>query len=191
MKMRYLIMFDYYSARVSLLRIIFLLVVTVGCGLFLISCDKDTGNTITAKIGGEWFTLEVAATNEDRTKGLMDRTEISDDGGMIFIFKDVRARSFWMKNCLVDMDVIYLDRAHRIVSAYNMKMQSPRGDDESEEAYEDRMRRDASYPSRGRAQFVIELKAGKIQELGLKAGEKVLLDKDRLKELVREADESP
>ena len=154
-------------------------------------CDDETSNTLTAKIGGKWFTLEIASNSATREKGLMGRTEIPSDGGMIFIFNDLQKRSFWMKNCLVDMDILYLDRSHRIVSAYNMKMQPPKGDHESEDDYEARIRRDAVYPSHDRSQFVIELKAGKIQELRLKRGEKVILDEDQLKELVRQADDSP
>jgi len=169
-----------------------ILVLLIGASPFLVACDDDDdAATTTAKIGGRWFTLEVAASTEDRAQGLMNRTEIPDDGGMIFIFKDSRERSFWMKNCLVDMDIIYIDRAHRIVSAHNMKNQPPKRDSESESDYEDRIRSSASYPSRGASQFVIELKAGKIQELRLQRGEKVILDADELKELVRKADDSP
>jgi len=172
-------------------RPLFFLLAAILPALLLTGCDKETTGTIPVKVGGEWFTLETAYTLDDRAQGLMFRTEIPEDGGMFFIFNDSRERSFWMKNCLVDMDIIYLDRALRIVSAYNMKAQPPRRDDESESEYEDRIRESADYPSRGPAQFVIELKAGKIQDLGIKRGEKIHVDEDRLKELIRLADDSP
>lgn len=172
----------------SLLTILILL---ISASTLLAGCDDEATGTTTAEIGRQWFTLEVAASTEDRAQGLMNRTEIPDDGGMIFIFKDSRERSFWMKNCLVDMDIIYLDRSHRIVSAYNMKKQPLKKHSESESDYEDRIRNSASYPSRGASQFVIELKDGKIQQLGLQRGEKIILDANELKELVRKADDSP
>ncbi len=159
--------------------------------VMIAGCDDDTSGTTTAKVGSKWFTLEVSATQEKRALGFMHRTEIPEDGGMIFIFKDSQERSFWMKNCLIDMDILYLDRAQRIVSAYNMKAQSPQADNETETAYEDRIRAAAAYPSRGAAQFVIELRAGKVQELRLARGDKVQLDQDQLKELIRAADDSP
>jgi uncharacterized membrane protein (UPF0127 family) len=56
-------------------------------------------------IAGEKFKLEVAASPPSRARGLMERTEIDEHGGMLFIYRDVRRRSFWMKNCLVDIDL--------------------------------------------------------------------------------------
>jgi hypothetical protein len=61
-------------------------------------------------IAGEVFKLEIAADARSRARGLMERTEIDEHGGMLFIYRDVRRRSFWMKNCLVDID---LPRGHR------------------------------------------------------------------------------
>ncbi len=171
--------------------ILFLLVCLLGLPWALAGCDDETTNTFTAKIGDKWFTLETAYSLDDRGDGMMHRTEIAEDGGMIFIFRNAQERRFWMKNCLVDMDIIYVDRARRIVSAYNMKMQPPKRDDESMDDYESRIRDSADYPSRGAAQYVIELKAGKIQELGLQRGQKLDLDEDGLKKLVRLADDNP
>ncbi len=153
-------------------------------------CDQDTSGTIAAKINDQWFTLEVSATNEERALGFMDRTEIPADSGMIFIFRDSKERSFWMKNCLIDMDILYVDRGLSIISAYNMKTQPAQADNETETQYEDRIRAAAAYPSRGGAQYVIELQAGKIQELKLARGDRVTIDQDQLKALVSTADPS-
>jgi uncharacterized membrane protein (UPF0127 family) len=112
-------------------------------------------------IAGEKFKLEVAASPPSRARGLMERTEIDEHGGMLFIYRDVRRRSFWMKNCLVDID---------------------RGEDETEWAYEWRLR---SYPSRRPAQFVIELEAGTIDRLKLERGQTIELDYSRLRKMAR------
>ncbi len=177
--------------RIPQAAVLFTLSLLLATTIILPGCDKETSGTIAAKISGQWFTLEVSETSEKRALGFMNRTEIPADSGMIFVFNDSQERSFWMKNCLIDMDILYLDRGMSLISAYNMKAQPPQADNETEIQYEDRIRAAAAYPSRGAAQFVIELKAGKIQELKLARGDKVTLDQDQLKTLVRAADPSP
>lgn len=151
-------------------------------------CDDRTSGTFTTRLGGEWFTLETAIDRESQARGLMDRTEIADDGGMIFIFDRDEERNFWMKNCLIDIDILYVDRTGRIVSMYTMKALPPQRDDETEIEYERRVRREGSYPSGGRTRFVIELRAGRAEELGLQEGQKLDLDLDHLKELAESDD---
>ncbi len=132
-------------------------------------------------IGQETFKLEVAADEKSRAKGLMNREKIDDDGGMIFIYKRVQVRSFWMKNCLVDIDLLYLDGRGRIVSMHKMKKEPARGENESAFDYERRLKR---YPSRRSAQFIIELKAGSIDRLKAKVGETIELDLPKLRQIV-------
>ena len=55
------------------------------------------------------FTAELAATPEHRAKGLMFRTELADDRGMLFDFKQTRSVSMWMKNTPVSLDMIFSD----------------------------------------------------------------------------------
>jgi uncharacterized membrane protein (UPF0127 family) len=133
-------------------------------------------------VAGEVFKLEVAADEEARTRGLMGRKEIDEHGGMLFLFKDLRWRFFWMKNCLVDIDLVYLDERGRIVRLHKMKTEPPRADDEPEWAYERRLKR---YTSRRPAQFALELKAGSIDRLKLKLGQTIELDLDRLKKMAK------
>ncbi|MHC4080547.1 MAG: DUF192 domain-containing protein [Planctomycetota bacterium] len=133
-------------------------------------------------IAGETFKLEVAADARSRAQGLMERTEIDEHGGMLFIYRDVRRRSFWMKNCLVDIDLLYLGSKGRIVGCHKMKKEPRRREDETEAAYEWRLR---SYRSRRPAQFVIELKAGSIDRLKIKPGQTIELDYSRLRKMAR------
>lgn len=132
-------------------------------------------------IGEETFKLEVAADEKSRAKGLMNRQKIDDDGGMIFIYKRAQPRSFWMKNCLVDIDLLYLDGRGRIVSMHKMKKEPARSENESVIDYERRLKR---YPSRRPAQFIIELKAGSIDGLKPKVGETIELDLPKLRQIV-------
>jgi uncharacterized protein len=55
------------------------------------------------------FIAELAATPEQRAKGLMFRTELADDRGMLFDFKQTRSVSMWMKNTPVSLDMIFSD----------------------------------------------------------------------------------
>jgi len=62
--------------------------------------------------GGEMrtdFMAELAATPEERAKGLMFRTELAQDRGMLFDFKQTRSVSMWMKNTPLSLDMIFSD----------------------------------------------------------------------------------
>ena len=133
-------------------------------------------------IGGEQFRLELAADPPTRAKGLMGRTSIATYGGMLFVHTRPELQGYWMAHCQTDMDIMFLDTRGRIVAAYTMKMEPPKRDDETEWQYEARMKR---YESRQPAQFAIELKAGTIERLKLKAGMVINLDLERLKKLAR------
>ena len=133
-------------------------------------------------IGAETFKLEIAADPKSRIRGLMERTKIDDHGGMLFVFRNSMRRSFWMKNCLVDIDLVFLDRRGGIVALHKMKVEPPRRKSESEGAYHRRLKR---YPSHRRSQFAIELKAGSIDRLKLKRGKTIELDFKKLKKLAK------
>ena len=61
------------------------------------------------------FRVEVADTAEKRRWGLMYRTELGADEGMLFVFPQERNQSFWMKNTPLSLDVIFMDRRRRVV----------------------------------------------------------------------------
>jgi uncharacterized membrane protein (UPF0127 family) len=139
------------------------------------------------------YTLELAANDEKRTKGLGERTELPEKGGMLFVFKRAERRQFLMRDCFMDIDIIFLDANGRITAFHHMPEEPPRGADEGEvgdwdprkpanRRYEGRLKR---YSSRGAAQFVVELAGGELEKLKLKVGEKIELDTDRLKALAR------
>lgn len=59
--------------------------------------------------------VEVAADNATREQGLMYRDQLPPDRGMIFLFPSTAEYSFWMKNTLMPLDMIWIDEGHRIV----------------------------------------------------------------------------
>lgn len=54
------------------------------------------------------FNVEVARTEAEQARGLMFRTRIAPDGGMIFPLDPPRAASFWMKNCPIPQDWLFI-----------------------------------------------------------------------------------
>jgi uncharacterized membrane protein (UPF0127 family) len=112
-------------------------------------------------IGNETFTLEIAYRPEDQETGLMNRKSMPDDHGMIFVFPAERNLTFWMKNTLIPLDILYLDRAGRVVSVKHMKPL-----DES------------AVPSDGPAMYAIELNAGAAARAGAKAGDQIKVPDD-------------
>jgi len=120
------------------------------------------------------FDLERAADPVSRTTGLMFRDAIDDRGGMIFVFPDDVPRTFWMRNCLVDMDLLFLDARGRVVAVHEMQAEPLRLPQETESTYLNRLRR---YPSGAATRFAIELKAGIAQALRLRVGDRVDLQR--------------
>ncbi len=61
-----------------------------------------------ARIADRPIELEVAKTPEQQAMGLMYRTSLPDDRGMLFEFKPARWVNFWMKNCKISLDMIFV-----------------------------------------------------------------------------------
>ena len=147
-------------------------------------CDRlrSDPRTIVVEIADESFTLEVANDDATRIRGLMGREEVPPAGGMIFIFPAAVLRSFWMGNCVMDIDLIFLDPNGRVTATHEMTVEPPRRDGESDDAYRRRL---ADYPSIYPAQFAIELQSGSIDRLGIGFDDKIELDLTRLKGIAR------
>jgi uncharacterized protein len=156
------------------------LVLLLSAAMIASGCQREERERIT--IRGETLLMELAVSHDQRTRGMMFRDSFPEDGGMLFVFPDVDYRYFWMKNCIIDMDVIFLDPRGVVTAAHRMTVEEPRRAHESERAYEDRLR---TYPSRLPAQFAIELPAGSIDRLRVQVDDRVEMDLKRLKAMAR------
>jgi uncharacterized membrane protein (UPF0127 family) len=113
--------------------------------------------TVTTASGPVKFQVEIADDETERRNGLMWRESLAPDRGMLFDFKDEAPRSFWMKNTLIPLDIIYIAADGTVVSI--AQMATPKSEE--------------SLPSHGAALGVLEIAGGRAGELGIKPGDKV------------------
>lgn len=71
-------------------------------------------------VNGHRLRVEVAATYEASAKGLMFRTSLAPDAGMLFIFPVEHQASFWMKNTALPLSIAYLDKAGIILEIHDL-----------------------------------------------------------------------
>lgn len=103
------------------------------------------------------FAVEVAATAEEQAQGLMHRTELGPNDGMIFPRTPARQASFWMKNTVIPLDIIFVGDDGKILNiAANT---TPLSLDPVESA--------------GPVVLVFEIAGGRAAELGIEAGDLV------------------
>ena len=160
------------------LRVILLCMLVVG----LESCTAPTPKNVTVSLAGKQFLLELVLDDKNRARGMMGRSEIAPIGGMLFIFQDAEERSFWMKNCVIDIDLIFLDSRGTITALHEMTIEPPKETSESDWAYDQRL---SHYWSYGPARFAIEIASGSIDELQLRVNDRIDLDFAYLKTLAR------
>jgi hypothetical protein len=111
---------------------------------------------------GTTLVLEVARTTAERARGLMHRAEVPPGTGMIFFFEDSARHSFWMFNCLVALDLVWLDAQGTVVDVAVAAPPCP-----AEPC--------PSYAPSAAASMVIEVAANEAARLGLVTGARVLL----------------
>lgn len=83
------------------------------------SCKNETNAKI--EMNGKVYTVEVANTQEKRSKGLMFRKKLAENTGMLFVFSYEDYRYFYMKNTLIPLDIAFFDSQMKIVSIKQMQ----------------------------------------------------------------------
>ena len=123
----------------------------------LLACNSPKKlPTAPLQVGGHTVTAELAITDDDRTMGLMHRESMGTDDGMLFVYPDVRPRSFWMKNTLIPLSIAFADRDGQIVKIADMEPH-------------DTSHTKSVYP----AMYALEMNQGWFEENGVKKGDRI------------------
>lgn len=115
---------------------------------------------ISPEQGGIAVSVELAQTSEEKAIGLMNRTALPEDQGMLFVYENDEPRVFWMKNTLIPLDMIFINKSLTIVS---IQQDAP-------PCVQDPC---AAYSSAAPAAYVLEVNGGFAQRHGIAVGDAV------------------
>ncbi len=105
------------------------------------------------------ITVEVVQKEEDRLRGLQFRQSLAPHGGMLFIFPETQRQSFWMKDTLISLDIIWIDSTQRVVHIEHNVPPCPQDPC-------------PIYAPAGLALYVLEINAGQAAQLKLQLGDR-------------------
>ena len=108
------------------------------------------------KVGSHSLKVELAVSDEERSKGLMFRKSLGKDDGMLFVFDELGYHSMWMKDTLIPLSVAFLDGEGRILNIVDMEPQTL-----------------DTHSAAGPARYAIETNLGWFVERKVKPGDKV------------------
>ena len=132
-----------------------LLAAVLATGFSSVARAAEDQLTLHTATGDYKFNVEVVDTPESRAQGLMFRTELAKDAGMLFDFQDEREVSFWMQNTFIPLDMIFVG-TDGVVDTIHVNA---------------RPHDTTSIPSNVPVQFVLEMPGGRSVEIGLKPGD--------------------
>jgi uncharacterized membrane protein (UPF0127 family) len=134
--------------------IVFLLII----GLVFLGGKENRSSE--ACFGNNCFFVEVASTAGEREHGLMSRTQLDVDKGMLFVFEKEEVYPFWMKNTLIPLDMLWIDSNYRVV--YIERNALPCASDPC-----------PVFNPGKKAKYVLEINGGLSDKIGIKEGDLV------------------
>ncbi len=105
-------------------------------------------------VGDREITVEVAATPETRSRGLMYRSSMPADAGMLFVYDDEAQRCFWMRNTLIPLSLAYVDASGEIRQILDMQPLT-----------------ETTHCSKEGAQYALEMNQGWFERHGISPGD--------------------
>ena len=127
----------------------------------LLACGVGRLPTVEARIGGEEFRLEVARSDAEKARGLMDRRSLGARQGMLFVYEADEHMSFWMKDTTIPLTLVFLSHDGQILQIAEMKPLSLK-----------------PVTSQWAARYALELPLGTLDRLGVRVGERIELPAD-------------
>ncbi len=125
------------------------------------ACPGEECITINTEEGAFVFTAEWAVDPAARSCGLMYRTEMAEDHGMVFDFQTERPASFWMRNTYISLDMVFIEEDGTVlnIATYTVPLSLE------------------GVPSDGPVRYVLEVVAGTADRIGLEAGDFIDLER--------------
>lgn len=109
------------------------------------------------QVGQKTISVELADDPAERHQGLMYRTSMDVDHGMLFVYPDAAPRSFWMENTSIPLSIAYLDETGRVLNIEDMTPYDRSG-----------------IPSAGPAMYALEMNRGWFERNGVQVGAVIL-----------------
>ena len=123
--------------------------------------EPETAKTTTLNIVNSFgerteVEVEIADDDNERQRGLMGRTELAENAGMLFVYEAEQPRSFWMKDTLIPLSIAYISAEGWIVDIQDMQPLD-----------------ETSYPSAEPAKYALEVNQGFFRERGIQVGDRL------------------
>jgi len=137
--------------------LLFCLLIAVSTTVATAGDDVPTVELIAVSADGARHVIEaeIADTNEAHAYGLMNRTEMPENHGMLFVFPDDGLRGFWMRNTFIPLDMLFI-----------------KADGQIHHIHQNAVPLDESpVSSKGSVRYVLELNGGMAKKWGLKDGD--------------------
>lgn len=135
--------------------------------VFLTNCAQNSHknpNQILIDNGHRWITLnvQIADDNNERARGLMFAESLDENAGMFFVFEKEVYQTFWMKNTLIPLDMIFIDEELKIA---DIKYATPCSQDPC-----------ALYKSKAPAKYVLEVNGNFTIKNSIRPGNKIKIN---------------
>jgi uncharacterized membrane protein (UPF0127 family) len=132
----------------------------------LLSLAPVTPDGGTVVVKGQRFLTEVARTPREQARGLMYRQSLAKDRCMFFLYDEDGYHSIWMKNCLINLDVIWLKADGTVTEiAQSVPPVSPMWEGPDDQI--------PTYGGKVVSRYFVEFPSGTMRRLGLKVGDRI------------------
>ena len=137
--------------------LVFLLVASIAGAQAELARFATSSLVIDTAAGPQRFTVELASSPEQQQQGLMFRRSLPAEAGMLFDFGDTRPASFWMKNTLIPLDMLFIAADGRVADIHERAVPLS----------------EATIQSRVPVRAALEVNGGTVSRLGIRLGDLV------------------